>query len=131
MSFYQDKAWKRARALAKRPAAVTRMAARAGHRLVTTASHLESGALSQFSTLVRIAKAWGRGEYRQLPLASVIAIVGTLVYFVMPLDAIPDPILGLGFIDDIAVMRYAWGHIKKDIDSFLLWEGSSKVRDGR
>lgn len=32
------------------------------------------------------------------------AIIGALAYFVLPLDLIPDMVLGLGFSDDIAVL---------------------------
>jgi len=44
------------------------------------------------------------------------------VYFLMPLDAIPDPIIALGFLDDLVVLRYALRHARKDLDAFLAWE---------
>ena len=36
------------------------------------------------------------------------AIMGALAYFIMPLDAIPDTIVGLGYLDDVGVL--AWGY---------------------
>jgi uncharacterized membrane protein YkvA (DUF1232 family) len=36
------------------------------------------------------------------------AIMGVLAYFIMPLDAVPDTVVGLGYLDDIGVL--AWGY---------------------
>ena len=43
-------------------------------------------------------------------------LVGALAYFILPVDVIPDVILGLGFTDDAAIFWAAWkavgGHIQ-------------------
>lgn len=41
---------------------------------------------------------------RSTPVRVRTAIFGALAYFVLPLDIIPDFILGTGFTDDIAVL---------------------------
>lgn len=41
---------------------------------------------------------------RQTPLRVRATLLGALGYFVLPLDGIPDFILGLGFTDDAAVI---------------------------
>ena len=41
---------------------------------------------------------------RDTPMWARALIVGALGYFVCPLDAAPDSILGVGYIDDMAVM---------------------------
>ncbi len=41
------------------------------------------------------------------PLKAKAVLLGALGYFVLPTDAIPDIILGLGFTDDIAVLTAA------------------------
>lgn len=38
------------------------------------------------------------------PIASKALIVGALAYFMLPMDVIPDFLVGLGFTDDAAVM---------------------------
>jgi len=40
----------------------------------------------------------------------------------MPFDLIPDFILTLGFVDDVALIGWIISSVKSDIDSFLLWE---------
>ncbi|MBA3447002.1 MAG: DUF1232 domain-containing protein [Pseudaminobacter sp.] len=44
---------------------------------------------------------------RKTPLRAKGVLFGALAYFIMPADAIPDIILGLGFTDDIAVLTAA------------------------
>lgn len=44
---------------------------------------------------------------RQTPLRAKGILLGALAYFVLPFDAIPDVIFGLGFTDDIAVLTAA------------------------
>ncbi|MEM6711980.1 MAG: YkvA family protein [Pseudomonadota bacterium] len=41
---------------------------------------------------------------RQTPTRVRGTLLGALAYFVLPLDGIPDFILGLGFTDDVAVI---------------------------
>lgn len=44
---------------------------------------------------------------KKTPLRAKGILIAALAYFVMPADAIPDVILGLGFTDDIAVLTAA------------------------
>lgn len=83
-------------------------------------------AWGSLNTCFRMLGAYARGEYRKIPWKSLVAIVGALIYFVMPLDFIPDVILGLGFTDDVALILWTVNSIKGDIDQFSQWE----ERDG-
>jgi hypothetical protein len=40
--------------------------------------------------LLRLLRAYWRGDYRQVPLQSLILIVAAILYFVSPIDIIPD-----------------------------------------
>ena len=42
------------------------------------------------------------------PLAIRATLFGALAYFIMPFDAIPDILLGLGYTDDAAIMIAAF-----------------------
>lgn len=48
--------------------------------------------------------AWYAAHDPQTPLAAKGLILGALAYFVMPVDAIPDVFVGIGFTDDAAVI---------------------------
>ena len=47
---------------------------------------------------------------------------GAAVYFVMPVDLIPDIVPGFGFSDDVTVVLFVLAAIQRDIDAFERWE---------
>ena len=71
---------------------------------------------------IRMIKAYARGEYRAIPWKMVVMLVAGLVYFVMPLDILPDFIPVTGFLDDITVIIWIFNNFKKEIDAFETWE---------
>lgn len=73
-------------------------------------------------TCLRMLAAYAKGEYREIPWKSLVALVAALIYFIMPVDVIPDFILGFGFADDIALIAWTVKSIKGDIDRFAAWE---------
>lgn len=70
---------------------------------------------------LRLLKACAQKEYT-LPWQSLSLIVAAIVYFVMPVDLIPDFILSLGFADDAALLAWTVRQVKSDLDDFRLWE---------
>ncbi len=65
------------------------------------------------------------GRYKKAPWRSGIMLVASVVYLVIPLDAIIDAIPVLGYLDDAAVFGFLAAALKKDIDKFLAWEAES------
>jgi len=84
--------------------------------------------LDSLMTFSRMLKAYAGGKYRKIPWKTLVAIVGAVVYFVMPLDFIPDFILGLGFADDVALLLWTMKWAKKDVEEFSQWE-QTKIQD--
>lgn len=74
------------------------------------------------ATLVRLARAGSSGRYRHLPKRTLIAALAALLYFVNPLDLIPDVVPVLGFADDAAVVTWVVSRIHRDLDLFRTWE---------
>lgn len=77
---------------------------------------------NSLKTMVELVKAYVKGDYRNIPYRSLLLIVGAIVYFVMPVDTIPDFLAGLGFTDDAAVLAFTLKQVKEDVDKFLLWK---------
>lgn len=77
-------------------------------------------------TMIRLVQAWGRREYRSIPWRPLLYATAALVYFVTPLDLIPDLIPGLGFIDDVAVLSAVIRSIQKELQAFTAWESVSE-----
>ena len=72
--------------------------------------------------LFRMLRAYIKGQYREIPLQTLVLIVGAIIYFLIPTDLIPDPIVVLGYGDDAAVVGLVINSIKEDIDEFRKWE---------
>ena len=64
-----------------------------------------------------------RGEYQDLSKTTIGIAAGTLLYFVAPLDLLPDLLPAVGFIDDFAVIAFAVTAVREEIEHFRLWRG--------
>lgn len=73
---------------------------------------------------LRLLGAYATGRYKDIPWGSLLSIIATVIYFVMPLDLIPDFLLGFGFIDDAALIGWILGSVKSDLDRFIEWEST-------
>lgn len=69
--------------------------------------------------------AWWRGEYRAISSQALLSVVAALLYFVTPLDAVPDWLLGVGFVDDLAVLAWVLSTWHEELAAFRTW------RDGQ
>lgn len=72
--------------------------------------------------LTRMVRSWAKGDYRNISTQSIIAVVAALIYFVNPLDLIPDFIPVIGQIDDILIIGYLIKTVNKEIERFMAWE---------
>jgi uncharacterized membrane protein YkvA (DUF1232 family) len=78
-----------------------------------------------FLLLFRLVKAWVVGEYRDVPRKTIFWCVIAILYFISPLDFIPDLLPG-GYIDDIAFITFILGRIRGDLNQFTDWEKKKK-----
>ncbi|MFC4402626.1 YkvA family protein [Gracilibacillus xinjiangensis] len=74
--------------------------------------------------LFEVFRAWIKGDYVEIPKGSIIMIIATVIYFVTPIDLVPDFLLGLGFLDDAAVIGFTLKQISNDLDKFKEWKKS-------
>ena len=75
--------------------------------------------------MLRLLRAYFRGEYRNVPQDGLLWIITALNYFVDPFDLIPDEVPFLGFIDDATVMSFAVTRTRGTLDDFMTWEISA------
>ena len=70
------------------------------------------------------------GEYLNLPLATLVALLAGLLYLILPFDAIADIIPGIGWIDDAAVLAFVLAAEQNDVNEYLKWkEDQAKIID--
>jgi uncharacterized membrane protein YkvA (DUF1232 family) len=77
---------------------------------------------TQLMACFRLIKAYANGTYRQIPWSSLVMLITAVIYFVMPIDLIPDFILGLGLVDDAAILAWIVKTFSSDIEAFSDWE---------
>lgn len=73
-------------------------------------------------SVCRMLKAWSKGEYRSIPWKTIVLSLATVIYFLNPLDVIPDFIPGVGYLDDAVVLGFVVNSIRKELEKFLQWE---------
>ncbi len=112
---------KKAERLAQEPDGVQSIALRATDKLGRHREKLET-LRADLPVLLRLTRSWGRKEYRAIPWKSIVSVVAAVLYFVSPVDLIPDLIPFFGFVDDAAVVAYVLKSFKTDIDAFRIWE---------
>ena len=72
--------------------------------------------------MIRLVRANANGTYTEIQSESLTRVLVALIYFVSPLDLIPDWIPILGLIDDAFVVGLILKSVKDDLDSFMEWE---------
>jgi len=85
---------------------------------------LAHDAWETIQSLVRLVRLSVAGKYTGLPTTTIIAAVAVLVYFVSPIDLIPDFIPVIGYLDDMALIAWFSTSIKKELDKFHEWEAA-------
>lgn len=76
---------------------------------------------SKIMTLGKLLKFYATGDYRGIDLKNVVIIITAFVYFLSPIDLIPDFIPMLGFADDIALVTFVFNSVAEEIEKFETW----------
>jgi len=80
--------------------------------------------------LFAVAKDYVNGSYTEIPKRSIVAVLGGLVYFLSPVDVIPDFVPALGFIDDIYILNLVYRQVLKDLEKYKAWkDAQAKIID--
>lgn len=77
--------------------------------------------LSQIPLMINLIRSYLKKEYTNVPIGSILAIMGALIYFLSPVDLIPDIIPGIGKLDDAAVIAIALKLVSTDLECYSEW----------
>ena len=72
--------------------------------------------------MLRLLRAYQRGQYSQVSANALLSIVAAIAYLVDPVDFIPDEIPFLGFLDDATILEFAMNKTRQTLDDFMAWE---------
>lgn len=70
---------------------------------------------------IRMIKAHFNGQHK-IEFSTLGLIVLAMVYFISPIDLIPDFLGVIGFADDLSVVLAVYAKVKDEVDRFLEWE---------
>lgn len=77
---------------------------------------------TKLKVILRMVRAYAVGKYKLIPWKSIILLTAVLIYFLMPLDLMPDFIPVTGYIDDFSLLLWVYNHLQDDINTFVWWE---------
>ena len=72
-------------------------------------------------TLICLFRDWSKGKYTNVPTRTIVLVVAALLYFLSPLDTIPDFLGGIGFTDDATVVLFVLNALKNEIQNYRDW----------
>ena len=84
---------------------------------------------SRLNVLTRLTKAWRNKEYTVVSYVTVFLSVAILLYFVSPIDLVPDFIPIVGGLDDVLLLGFLLKMIDKEIERFLNWEKENNFKN--
>jgi uncharacterized membrane protein YkvA (DUF1232 family) len=77
--------------------------------------------------LFELVKAWSKKDYRDISKKTILMVIATIIYFVSPIDLVPDFLVGLGIFDDVAVIGFTVKQISSELDRFKAWKEKESV----
>lgn len=77
-------------------------------------------------SLVNMVNDYCVGQYKDISFGTMVGIVSCILYFIFPMDLLPDKTPVVGYIDDIAILKYTIDVVKLDIEKYEKWKKSNK-----
>lgn len=77
---------------------------------------------SQLLLLFSLVKDYAKGNYLDIPKSSIVSVLAALLYFISPVDLVPDFIVGMGFLDDAFILGFVYKRISKELLKYEAWK---------
>ena len=68
-----------------------------------------------------LLRHYANGSYRHVETKHIIFILAGMIYFLSPVDLIPDILPLVGFADDIALFSFIYNSVSKELEKFEIW----------
>ncbi|MEQ1587355.1 MAG: YkvA family protein [Cyclobacteriaceae bacterium] len=122
-----DLALTQAARLAGKPARMVRLLGQLAFKLKSVNWKSVNGPFlkEKFMLLGRLLQAHIKGHYRIQSFRFLLILIAAVIYFLNPLDLIPDFIIGIGLTDDLAVVTWVFQAAAYELDAFMRWEKST------
>jgi uncharacterized membrane protein YkvA (DUF1232 family)/predicted Ser/Thr protein kinase len=94
----------------------------ASRKAAAVSSKLFKENWAYLQTMLRLIRAYHRGEYHQVSDDALLWIIAALKYLVDPFDLIPDETPFIGFVDDANIIEFVTDKTRRTLDDFMTWE---------
>ena len=92
-----------------------------------------AGFLSQYwediKTSFSLIRDWFNGSYDKIPGRMIASLAGALIYFISPVDLIPDWISMAGFLDYAAILAAVFTLSEADLKFYRRWQRKQQPED--
>ncbi len=86
--------------------------------------------LDDIILMFSMAADYVKGNYRNVPIATIVAIIAGAIYLLTPIDVIPDFIPFVGYLDDAFVLGIVIRQARSDLDKYRIWKVEQKKDPG-
>ena len=117
-----EKRFSSAKEILHNPEKMEQLLERAENKRTFVVSEKAANVLSSVPEFIEFIKSYIKKEYSEVPVKSIIAIISAILYFVSPIDAIPDVFLVLGLTDDIAILAFCLKAFSDDFEKYKKWK---------
>ena len=117
-----EKRFAAAKQIMKDPEKMDKLLEKADSKKAIMISDKATKVLSNVPEFIDFVKCYIKKEYCEVPIKTIIAIISALIYFVSPIDAIPDVFLFFGLTDDIAVLAFCLKAFTDDFEKYKKWK---------
>ena len=77
---------------------------------------------ARVSLMGRLLKANLTGAYRIKSTKLLVGLLAACIYFINPFDLVPDLLVGVGLVDDMAILAWVFSTAGTELQAFKEWE---------
>jgi len=77
---------------------------------------------AQISLIGRLIKANLTGTYKLKSTRVLVGLLAACIYFINPFDLVPDLLVGIGLVDDMAIIAWVFSSAATELKAFEEWE---------
>lgn len=77
---------------------------------------------ARISLMGRLIKANLTGTYKLKSTRVLVGLLAACIYFINPFDLVPDLLVGIGLVDDMAIIAWVFSSAATELKAFEEWE---------
>lgn len=83
---------------------------------------------SDIAVLLSMLRAYIKKQYTDVSVGTILLAIAGLIYVVNPMDVVPEYILGVGLLDDAAILGIILQAMHMDLSKYKKWQEDNGKR---